>query len=164
MSKSITLFFIRHAQRKDVSIKTDAPLTKKGIAQAKKTATLLSNLLPLKIFFSPTVKTSQTAEIIGSMLSVSAEETGILHESRKGSLDKCLALLDESSPPRVVFITHGSFIAEVLSSTFPKDYLNQFAPEVVKLGKYAIPEASITTLQKESGKWKLINSGSKYHL
>lgn len=81
-------------------------------------------------------------------------------------LSSLLSELAMKHPPQsnIVIVTHGGLITDFLVHTFPKDELDVWHPNFISVQSELVPECSITTLNCESGKYRIEDFASVEHL
>lgn len=93
MSHPLQLYFVRHGQSEANVVRVISnrgrvhPLTDLGLAQAHELAVTLSGLAPARLFCSPLLRATQTAEIVGQALGIAPILTDALREYDCGDLE-----------------------------------------------------------------------------
>src|SRR5690606_31368942 len=91
----MNMYFVRHGESvANVNqvfsnrVEQNHPLTNLGISQAQELAHKLANISPLKIYTSPLIRATQTAEIISKQLGSVMEVAPALREYDVGILEE----------------------------------------------------------------------------
>lgn len=121
MDRSVELYLLRHAHAGDPAAwdgpDEDRPLSKKGLAQAERLGRLLADagFAPDAVITSPSLRASQTAEIVAARLGrpVRVDER-LAPGFDRGSLEDVLR--DAGDPPRAVLVGHDPDFSDLLEA------------------------------------------------
>lgn len=174
------LFFVRHGERSK-NIKKIA-LSKLGKKQSIKTGKYLSGVKVDIIYSSSALRAKETSYNIAKYTNVPVLIKHALRERPRKTktsknevedifskvtgfrMKRLITLLLNTNYKNIVLVTHGGAIADFLKIVFKTKYLDTKIPSFSFLGKYSIPECSITIVGHSKGKYYLLQTPSQNHL